>query len=326
MLLKTAERWGERLGVAASRLEVRKSSKPAIALYLRNGYRHIGHTDNYYPDGEEALEFQKILFPHETAAGIARSVVNFSDGIPRVGVVLGSGLSWLADSFGNGIEIDYSEIAGFSHNRLPGHPGKLVFSGCGNFVFLLGRRHYYQGYSGDQVSILPGVLGDLGVLSWVLMSSSGAVDPTLDCGDIVVFSDHVNFSGCIPESTIGRVGRSVYSEELRELALSIASDTGAPVDEGVFACVSGPAYETSSEIQFLCRSGISSVSMSTVPEALLLSSRGFNVAALSLITNAVSPGEKVTHDEVLASQTVIRSKQEEFLITFLREIAARELR
>lgn len=326
LLLKTAECWGGRLGVTASRLEVRKSSRSAIEFYKRNGYRQIGHLDNYYPDGEEALEFQAILVPDETAAVIARSVASFLDGIPQVGVVLGSGLSWLADSFGKGIEISYSEIAGFSHDRLPGHPGKLVFSGCGNFVFLLGRRHYYQGYSGDQVSLLPGVLGDLGVLSWVLMSSSGAVDPALDRGDIIVFSDHVNFSGCIPESTTGRAGRSVYSEELRERALSIASKTGASVDEGVFACVSGPAYETSSEIQFLRRSGISSVSMSTVPEALLLSTRGFDVVALSLITNAVSPGEKVTHDEVLASQTVIRRKQEEFLIDFLGKIAARELR
>lgn len=326
LLLKTAEYWGGRLGVTASRLEVRKSSRSAIEFYKRNGYRQIGHLDNYYPDGEEALEFQAILVPEETASVIARSVVSFIDGIPQVGVVLGSGLSWLADSFGKGIEIPYSEIAGFSYDRLPGHPGKLVLSGCGNYVFLLGRRHYYQGYSGDQVSLLPGVLGDLGVLSWVLMSSSGAVDPALDRGDIIVFSDHVNFSGCIPESTTGRVGRSVYSEELRELALSIASETGASVDKGVFACVSGPAYETSSEIRFLRRNGISSVSMSTVPEALLLSSRGFDVVALSLITNAVSPGEKVTHDEVLASQTVIRKKQEEFLIAFLREIVARELR
>ena len=326
LLLKTAEYWGERLGVATSRLEVRKSSRSAIELYARNGYRHIGHIDNYYPDGEEALEFQATLLPDKTAAGIARSIVRFSESIPRVGIVLGSGLSWLADSFGNGSEIPYSEIAGFSHNRLPGHPGKLVFSRCGDFVFLLGRRHHYQGYSGDQVSLLPGVLADLGVLSWVLMSSSGAVDPTLDCGDIIVFSDHVNFSGCIPESTTGRVGRSVYSEELLELALSIASETGASVDKGVFACVSGPAYETSSEIQFLRRSGISSVSMSTVPEALMLSTRGFDVVALSLITNAVSPGEKVTHDEVLASQTVIQRKQKEFLTAFLREIVARELR
>ncbi|MCD4846966.1 MAG: ribosomal protein S18-alanine N-acetyltransferase [Candidatus Aegiribacteria sp.] len=325
-LLKAAEYWGSRLGIAASRLEVRESSKPAIAFYLRNGYRQTDQLSCYYPDSEDGLEFQAILVPDETDVGIARSIASLCESIPRVGIVLGSGLSWLADSFGNGTEITYPEITGFSHARLPGHPGKLVFSECGNFVFLLGRRHYYQGYSGDQVSLLPGVLGDLGVLSWVLMSSSGAVDPALDCGDIIVFSDHVNFSGCIPESTKGRVGRYVYSEELRELALSIASETGASVDKGIFACVSGPAYETSSEIRFLRRNGISSVSMSTVPEALLLSSRGFDVVALSLITNAVLPGEKVTHDDVLASQTVIRRKQEEFLIAFLREIAARELR
>lgn len=325
-LLRTAECWGERLGFATSRLEVRKSSESAIEFYIRNGYRQTEELSCYYPDSEDGLEFQSILVPDETAAGIARSVVHLCEYIPRVCIVLGSGLSWLADSFGNGNEIRYSELEGFSHDELPGHPGKLVISKCGNFAFLLGRRHHYQGYSGDQVSLLPGVLGDLGVSSWVLMSSSGAVDPSLDRGDIVVFSDHVNFSGCIPESTTGRVGGSVYSEDLRELALSIASETGASIAEGVFACVSGPAYETSSEIHLLRSRGISSVSMSTVPEALMLSSRGHDVMALSLITNTVLPGKEVTHDEVLASQTVIRVKQEEFLIAFLKGIADRELR
>ncbi|MCK4671957.1 MAG: ribosomal protein S18-alanine N-acetyltransferase, partial [Candidatus Aegiribacteria sp.] len=156
LLLGTGNAWGERLGASVSRLEVRKSSKPAIALYLRNGYRQTGQLSCYYPDGEDGLKFQALLNPVERNLNIARSVVSFSEGIPRVGVVLGSGLSWLADSFGKGIEIPYSEIAGFSHSRLSGHPGKLVLSGCGNFVFLLGRRHHYQGYSGDQVSLLPG--------------------------------------------------------------------------------------------------------------------------------------------------------------------------
>ena len=274
LLLETGNSWGERLGASVSRLEVRESSKPAITFYLRNGYRQTGHLVRYYPDGEDGLKFQALMNPVEKNLSIARSVIPFLDRIPRVGVVLGSGLSWLADSFGNGIEISYSEITGFSAERLPGHSGKLVLSRCGNFMFLLGRRHYYQGYSGDQISLLPGVLGDLGVLSWVLMSSSGALDSNLDRGDIIVFSDHVNFSACIPESTKGRVGQSVYSEELGDLALSIASEIGSSVDKGVFACVSGPAYETSSEIRFLRRKGISSVSMSTVQEAFLLSSRG----------------------------------------------------
>ena len=65
--------------------------------------------------------------------------------------------------------------------------------------------------------------------------------------------------------------------------------------------------------------------MSTVPEALLLSSRGFDVAALSLVTNAASPDAVVTHEEVLSSQGKVRKMQEAFLVSFIREVASVEL-
>lgn len=324
-LLRTAESWGGRLGAAVSYLEVRESSLPALALYAESNYMRTRCVRNYYPDGESGIEFRKTIHPDGNTSAIAERILRRCSVIPPVGVILGSGLSWLAEGFGAESEISYEELLGESGADVPGHPGKISFSSCGRFLFMLGRRHHYQGYAGDEISLLPGVLGDLGVSAWILTSSSGAVDTELYPGDAVLFRDHVNFSGCVPEGADGRVGRSVYSERLREAARKAAARTGTELREGVFASVSGPAYETSAEIKFLKNNHFSTVSMSTVPEALLLSARGFDVAALSLVTNAASPEAVVTHEEVLASQVKVRMKQEAFLGSFIREAASVEL-
>ncbi len=324
-LLRTAEEWGRRLGASISHLEVRVSSLPALTLYEKSGYGRTRFIENYYPDGEDGLEFQKTLHPYSDLAIIAERIISRCDTIPSVGVVLGSGLSWLADEFGTAIEISYGELLGDSDPGVAGHPGKLTFSRCGRFVFMLGRRHHYQGYTGDEISTLPGVLGDLGVSAWILTSSSGAVDTELRPGDAVLFRDHVNFTGCVPQSAGCRIRKSAYSSKLRKAAEEAAGRTGTELKEGVFACTSGPAYETSAEIKYLHEKLFSTVSMSTVPEVLLLSSRGFDVAAVSLVTNATSPGVVLTHEEVLSSQEAVRRKQGAFLSSFIQEAALIEL-
>ena len=324
-LVKTAEEWGQRLGASSVYLEVRKNSNPAIHLYSKCGYKQAGILEDYYPDREDGLEFVKSLTPQDNLSAVAERITGKLDSTPVVGVVLGSGLSWLAEEFGISGEISYKEILGDFGPELAGHPGKLAFSRCGRFVFMLGRRHHYQGYTGDDISMLPGVLGDIGVSIWILTSSSGAVDTDLHPGDAVLFRDHVNFIGCVLETAGSRIRKSAYSLRLREAAARAASRTGTELKEGTFACVSGPAYETSAEIRYLQEKGFSTVSMSTVPEALLLSSRGFDVAAVSLVTNAASPGAVLTHEEVLSSQDSVRKKQKAFLTAFIREAAEIEL-
>lgn len=324
-LLRTAESWGGRLGASVSYLEVRESALPALALYAKSNYTRSQLIRNYYPDGENGIVFRKTIHPDKTTSVIAERILGRCSVIPPVGVILGSGLSWLAEEFGSELQISYDELLGESGPEVPGHPGKISFSSCGRFVFMLGRRHQYQGFAGDEISLLPGVLGDLGVRAWILTSSSGAVDTELRTGDAVLFKDHVNFTGCVPEPSYGRIRRSVYSGRLRKAAEKAACRTGTELREGVFACVSGPAYETSAEIKFLNDKCFSTVSMSTVPEALLLSSRGLDVAAVSLVTNAASPEAVVTHEEVLSSQGTVRKMQEVFLASFIREVASVEL-
>ncbi len=320
-LLRTAESWGARLGASRSNLEVRESSFPARQLYEKDGYRTTDNLEAYYDDGESALTMEKDLVPDPITSRIAVRIAEGCRSIPPVGIILGSGLSWLAEGMGIKSSMSYGSILGESTRELPGHPGRLAFSRCGRFVFLEGRRHHYQGYSAGEISLLPMVLADLGVRFWILTTSSGAVDPSLRPGDAVLFRDHVNFTGCVPETVHSRIRPSVYSSYLRDRALEASRETGTALREGVFACVSGPAYETSAEIMFLQRKGISTVSMSTSPEALYLSSMGMEVAGLSLVTNSASPGAVLTHEEVLASQERIREKQGDFMGSFLGKVA-----
>jgi purine-nucleoside phosphorylase len=324
-LTGVAEGWGARLGARVCRLEHRISSLPAGALYSSLGYSPVGISWRYYPDGESARIMERSLEPDMVRTLVAAGIVTRWGGLPPVGVILGSGLSWLAEAYPGGSSIPYAELPGFDHPELAGHPGGLRRSGCGRFVFLMGRRHGYQGFTGDEITLLPGILADLGVTTWILTSASGAVDPSLRPGDAVLLADHVNCSGLVPSGPCGRTSASVYSRELLEIAAAAAHRTGTRVRTGVFACASGPSYETSSEILMLREHGVATVSMSTVPEALLLASMGCDVAAVSMVTNAAAPGVRVTHEEVLAVQGTMRDRQQGFLMEFMEGAAAHEL-
>jgi purine-nucleoside phosphorylase len=325
LLAGIAEGWGARLGARMCRLEYRASSVPAGGLYSSLGYTFRGMSGDYYPDGESARIMKKKLDPDLRRTFIAAEIVTRWGGLPPVGVVLGSGLSWLAEAYPAGPSISYASLPGFGHLDLAGHPGELRLSGCGRFVFLMGRRHGYQGFDGDEITLLPGILADLGVTTWILTSSSGAVDASLRPGDAVMLADHVNCSGKVPSGPCGRAAASVYSSDLLEISAVAARKTGAPVRRGTFVCASGPSYETSAEILAMRERGVSTVSMSTVPEALLLASMGCDVAGVSMVTNAAEPGATVTHEEVLSVQELVRERQQRFLMVFLEGASAREL-
>lgn len=322
-LMDATESWGRRLGQTISRLEVRNTNTAAVTFYEDLGYQVRDRVMGYYGGRCDALVMIRRMSPganERSRAALSASLARRLSAMPRVGVVLGSGLSWLAESFGSAAEIDNSGLPGMAGGTLEGHPGKLVQSSDGSIVFLLGRRHGYQGYDGDQISLLPGSLADLGVRDWLLTTSSGAVDPGLAVGDAVVFTDHMNFSGTVPSRVPGRLS-SCYSPHLRGKALELAASMGAPVDEGVFACASGPQYETSAEVELLRRMGAATVSMSTVPEALALASQGCRVLALSLVTNATGSEAEVTHKEVLEAQETISARQGDFLRRLLEAMA-----
>jgi purine-nucleoside phosphorylase len=228
-----------------------------------------------------------------------------------IGVVLGSGLGAFADTLQNRFETPYADIAGWPPSTAVGHAGKLVTGLLGDVevVVLSGRAHYYEGYTGEQVTLGIRELAKRGVDRVILTNAAGGIDPELHPGDLVLISDHINLMGTNP--LIGHNDDSLgprfpdmteaYSLEYREIARRTGAELGIELKEAVYAGLLGPSYETPAEIRFLRTIGAGLVGMSTVPEAIVANHMGMKVLAISCVTNMAAgiSAQKLVHQEVL---------------------------
>lgn len=228
---------------------------------------------------------------------------------PRVAVVLGSGLSGLADAAADVSVVPYAELTGFPKvGHVSGHAGRLVIGTLGGVPALLfqGRAHQYQGVSAHDASYPARLAAAFGCEDLIVTNAAGGVSPRLGVGDLMLISDHINLMGTNP--LIGWAGpeggfpfvpmRDAYDPELRAMMLEVAAGQGVELVEGVYAGLLGPSYETPSEVAMLAGFGADAVGMSTVPEVIAARALGLRVLGMSLITNAAA-GVGLTHAEVL---------------------------
>jgi purine-nucleoside phosphorylase len=244
----------------------------------------------------------------EEAAAAIRSVISEP---PQVAVVLGSGLSQLAEKLPDPATIPYEQIPHFPKTTVAGHEGKAIAGKLrGSMVLMLqGRFHSYEGHDLDVVTFPMRVLQRLGVGTVVLTAATGGIRADLRPGNLVVLTDHLNLIGGNPlrGSNDPRLGTrfpdmsEVYSKRLRAIARDEGKRLGIELIPGVYACMSGPSYETPAEIKMLRILGADVVGMSTVPEAIVARHAGMEVLALALVSNAAAGvlGSPITHEEVL---------------------------
>jgi purine-nucleoside phosphorylase len=244
----------------------------------------------------------------DLAAGAAAVVRARSDLVPRAGVVLGSGLGpALGESLEGTAAFTFSDLPGFPPSGVPGHDGRLVLGRLAGVpvAAFFGRVHFYEGHGMDVPALLPRLAKELGADTMVLTAAVGGLVPTEPAGTVVIVRDHLNMMGVAPlrgwrypdgmPTFISTTG--VYDEELRELALERARAIGVPASVGVYAAMSGPAYETPTEVAMLQDAGATVVGMSMVPEALPAAALEMRVLGICSLTNAF--GEHVEHDEVV---------------------------
>jgi len=266
------------------------------------------------------------------ASGMMASIREAADYIgtrtsirPEIGLVLGSGLGVLADSILNATTIDYGDIPHFPVSTVEGHAGELLIGTlAGKPVLLMkGRFHMYEGYGPETVSFPVRVMKALGVKTLLVTNAAGGINASFKPGDLMLISDHINFMFKNP--LIGpndpEVGvrfpdmSEAYSKRLRALARRVGESLGVTFQEGVYAGLLGPTYETPAEIRMLRTLGADAVGMSTVPETIAARHSGIEVLGISCISNMAAGmlDQPLSHHEVMETAELVKE-------TFIRVV------
>ena len=228
----------------------------------------------------------------------------------KIGLILGSGLGEYAERIENKRVVNYSDLPGFPQSRVEGHKGRFVIGELfGKTVICMqGRFHYYEGYPQSQLALPVRVMKRLGVETLLLTNAAGGVNFHFTPGDLMLISDHINFSGSHPligpnDDDFGPRFpdlTNVYDRDLRARIRTIAKETGVALQEGVYMMFSGPSFESPAEIVLARAVGASAVGMSTVPEAIAAAHCGIRTVGISLITNMAAGilDHPLSHEEV----------------------------
>lgn len=255
----------------------------------------------------------------------------------RVGIILGSGLGRLANYVENPAHVPYSDIPGFPIPTVPGHSGRLVFGTLEGVPLVMqqGRMHFYEGYSGQEVTFPTRVMKRLGADILIVTNAAGGVNKKLSVGDVMLINDHLNFVGLAGHNPlIGANDDSfgsrfvsttrAYNRELAQIARDVAAREGIVLHEGVYAGVAGPFFESPAEIRMLRTLGADTVGMSTVHEVLVAIHAGMRVLAFSGVTNicvdTLDATQEPTHAEVLEAGELINPRLTAILRGVLRAL------
>jgi xanthosine phosphorylase len=232
--------------------------------------------------------------------------------LPRVGLILGSGLAELANRVENPAEISYKDLPGYPMTTVEGHVGRLVIGDWAGarVACMQGRFHVYEGYDPVDLVLPIRALQAAGCDVLVLTCAAGSLRENMPPGSLMTLTDHINWSGISPlagpnDDDIGPRFldlNNAYDPQLRRLLQDAARDAGITLHEGVYIWCLGPNFETPAEIRAFRSLGADVVGMSTVPECLAARHCGMRVAAVSVITNlAAGMQPELFHAETLAA-------------------------
>lgn len=230
--------------------------------------------------------------------------------MPKLAIILGTGLGNLVDHIEDKLYIPYSEIPNFPVSTVQGHSGNLIFGKMGGkrVMAMQGRFHYYEGYDMKTVTFPVRVFKALGVETLFVSNAAGGMNKEFKVSDVMIITDHINL---FPENPLRgknyeELGprfpamTEAYDKKLVALADSIGDELGLRLMHGVYVGTPGPTFETPAEYEYFRVIGGDAVGMSTVPEVIVARHAGMRVFGLSVITDL--GGKDVTqvptHEEV----------------------------
>jgi purine-nucleoside phosphorylase len=242
---------------------------------------------------------------------------------PTHAIITGSGLGGIATAMTDTITIPYTDIPHLLRSTAPGHAGQLILGTLAGKKTALfsGRVHYYEGATMSQVTYPVRIAHALGAGTLILTNAAGGINPQFSPGDLMLITDHINFLGNNPLIGAPRFVdmTDAYSRPLREKLIAAAQTAGIVLRQGVYLATTGPSYETPAEIRAFARLGADAVGMSTVPEVIMARYLNMDVAGISCITNMAAglTGEKLSHEEVLATGKVAQDDLKRLLTAFI---------
>lgn len=249
---------------------------------------------------------------------------------PRVAIILGSGLGVLSDEFDEKIVIKYNEIPNFPISTVEGHAGELII-GVLNGVEVIamnGRFHYYEGYDLKETTFPIRVFKLLEIEKLILTNASGGINTNFEAGDFMVINDYLSFfaESVLRGKNLKEFGeRFIDMSETFDKTLSsklkdiIKKHTGK-VQEGVYAYMKGPTFETPAEIRALRALGADAVGLSTVPEAIIAHHCNIKTVAVSCITNMAAGvlDEVLSYDDVKQTAEKVKIKFKEIIKEYVK--------
>jgi purine-nucleoside phosphorylase len=254
---------------------------------------------------------------------------------PEVGMILGTGLGALADSVEDAVIIPTAQLPRWPLSTVEGHKGRLVIGMLEGVKVLVlqGRTHFYEGYSMGHVTLPVRVMQRLGCDKLVVTNAAGAINPDFVPGDLMLISDHLNLIGMgganpLKGPNLDEFGTRFpdmsqpYDREFLTMARAAGEEAGMAYQEGVYASLSGPSFESPAELRYLLGIGADAVGMSTVPEVIIARHGGMRVLGVSGISNKANlDGSTVTtHEEVLEAGQVLVPKLTALIRGFLAKL------
>lgn len=238
------------------------------------------------------------------ATEFLKSRINF---IPKLGIILGTGLNSIAEMVQNPIIIPYEDIPGIAVSTAPSHIGQLIAGEINSLkvIIMQGRLHYYEGYSMAEITSPIRILKNLGITHLLITNAVGSLNKNFLLGDLVLITDHMNFMGSNP--LIGKAYEEFgehfpsmhepYNLELIKLAQKIAEENKFEIKTGIYAAMSGPSLETNAECKMLRTLGADLVGMSTVPEVIVGIQCELKILGISVVTNLSNLFHSEPHDQ-----------------------------